>query len=62
MTRKETITFDYEHCGECSDIEMIFPAKKLLEYGCCKAKGKRIIPDIWGDIPDWCPLPDKEVK
>ena len=55
----ETITHEYYHCGECSNSSRWFnPSKE--GYKCCKAN--KIIPDLWGDIPDWCPLETKEVK
>ena len=51
----ETITFEYEHCGECTNADYRGDGKK---YKCLLKK--RLIPDLWGEIPDWCPLPDKE--
>ena len=55
MTKIETITYEYEHCGGC-------PSSYWLDTGKEKcAKRRRIIPDLWGDIPDWCPLETKEV-
>ena len=56
----ETITYEYEHCGVCSNAYGDPTPKK--SYRCKCLKTGRVIPDIWGDIPDWCPLPDKEDK
>ena len=44
----ETIISEYEHCGECWHAGDI-----------CDLTGKKI-PDMWGKIPAWCPLEDKE--
>ncbi len=57
MTKIETITYEYEHCGECPWVLARFDSDK---HWC--EKEERIIPDLWGDIPDWCPLETKEVK
>ena len=54
MTKKETITFQYEHCEECSNRS----GPKYMKWTCSKTR--RIIPDLWGDIPDWCPLEEVE--
>ena len=53
MTKKETIEFYYRSCGECSNADM----KNGMGY--C-VKKKRRIPDLWGEIPKWCPLEDKD--
>ena len=53
MIRKETITFYYEHCGDCP-----YPIQTSEGKEKCRKKN-RIIPDVWEEIPDWCPL---EVK
>lgn len=53
MTKKETITFEINHCGECSNAE---PARKD-RWKCLKKR--KLIPDLWGDIPEWCPLSEK---
>uniref|UniRef100_A0A6M3IIC8 Uncharacterized protein n=1 Tax=viral metagenome TaxID=1070528 RepID=A0A6M3IIC8_9ZZZZ len=50
----ETLTFEYDHCGECPYIS----SPKYMKWKCLKKR--RIVPEIWGKIPDWCPLPDKE--
>ncbi len=55
MTKTETITFEYEHCGGCPNVLDIRPGKWK-----CMLGRREIIHDIWGKIPDWCPLPDKE--
>ncbi len=54
MTKQETLVFNYEHCGECPH------SSGRAGERCDKGKRLRIIKDLWGEIPDWCPLPDKE--
>ena len=44
MIVKETLTFIYKHCGECSNADVK-----------CYLKNRKI-PDLWGKIPRWCPL------
>ena len=51
--KKETIVYEYKACGECSNADM----KNGMGY-CVKAK--RRIPYLWGEIPKWCPLEDKD--
>ncbi len=51
MRKKETATFSYEACGECPHAEW-YPDDKYK----CNRKRKRIIRDLWGEIPKWCPL------
>jgi hypothetical protein len=53
MTKVDTVTFEYEHCGECSNCDY-----KDSEYYCLKAE--RVLDGIWNGIPDWCPLEDKK--
>lgn len=48
MTKIETITEEYNHCGECWHAGDV-----------CNLTDRKI-PDMWGKIPSWCPLPDKE--
>ena len=55
MTKIDTITVEYEHCGECPHT-----SDWLRSKGPKCSKADRIIPDLWGDIPDWCPLETKE--
>jgi len=51
--KKETITFEIQHCAECSNISDS-PDKKYK----CKLTRRRI-QNIWDDdIPDFCPLED----
>jgi hypothetical protein len=59
MTKLETITFEYEHCGECSNADWsgLEPRKHY-----CLLKKRKKIPELWGQIPKWCPLPDKVDK
>jgi len=54
MTRLETFTDEYDHCGECLNVEQ-------MENGNwkCLLKKKRVS-ELWGNIPKWCPLPEKE--
>ena len=51
----EIITNEIEHCGECSNCD--YNRKRYR----CLLKKKRI-PEIWGEIPTWCPLEDARVK
>jgi len=53
MIKQETLTFYYEHCGECSNCDT--DSKDRWK---CLLK-RRIIPDLWGEIPKWCPLESK---
>lgn len=55
MTKIETITNEIEHCGECCSCDGEMNKFKCVSRG-------RIIPDLWGKIPKWCLLPDKEEK
>ena len=59
MTKIETLTYEYEHCGDCPNIYGIadFPDSE-----CACNKTRKIILDIWGDIPEWCPLETKTEK
>ena len=63
MTRIETLTFEYEHCSECPNILDWFDTGKRGDR-CEKAKrgrGYRIIKDMSGEIPKWCPLEKKDL-
>lgn len=59
--KTETLTFEYSSCGECSNVDERFGTTIYYEGGdlIC-SKTKRVIEDLWGKIPDECPLPDKE--
>ena len=57
MTKIETIIVEYEHCGECIYVLDWFDTGKAGHR--CE-KRKRIIKELWGDIPTWCPLTNKE--
>ncbi|KKM69341.1 hypothetical protein LCGC14_1451870 [marine sediment metagenome] len=46
------------HCWECPSRLDWFDTGKGDR--CDRGKRVRIIKDIWGDIPGWCPLPDKK--
>ena len=52
MVKIETLTFEYTHGGECPNAEADDDSKCRLT--------RRKIPDLWGEIPKWCPLPDKK--
>ena len=58
MTKIETVTQEIEHCGECPHVDWNTAPKKHY----CIRKELRKIPDLWGEIPDWCPLETKEEK
>ena len=58
MTKIETATTEIEHCGECPDCFVKATGKKGWRCG----KGGRIVRDLWGEIPSWCLLPNKESK
>lgn len=60
MTKIETTTFEYEQCGECYYADH-HPTRKYPKRHRCFRTG-RVIPSIWGAMPDWCPLEDKELK
>ncbi len=49
----DALTCEYGHCGECARVE-----EHKNGWRCTKA-GK-MVKALWGDIPDWCPLPDKK--
>jgi len=51
--RIETVTYEYEHCSECPHVLDYFDTGK--KGWRCELK-RRIIKEIWGEIPEWCPL------
>ena len=53
MVKIETLTFEYTHCGGCPNSDY------GPEYEGCQKTGKAI-PNIWGEIPPWCPLENKK--
>ncbi len=64
MTKIETVTdtFEYEHCAECPHCRDFGGSD---DYWCTCWDDKTLtlkdkLTDIWGAIPDFCPLPDKE--
>ena len=59
MIKLDTHIYEYAHCGECPNTSHWYNSSKK-ERKCIKTE--RIIPDLWRDIPDWCPLETKEVK
>ena len=60
MTKIEIILTEVDCCGECSNARYSPTKNKPLRQECHKTK--RVIPDLWGEIPSWCLLPDKEEK
>ena len=61
MKKKETITFQYEHCGECPNvIDWYNVGKKKWMAGYRCGKTRKLIKDLWGEIPEWCPLEDSD--
>ena len=50
--KKELLTFEYEHCGECSNVDEANKGK----WKCLKRR--KTVPELWGKIPEWCPLED----
>uniref|UniRef100_A0A6M3LUW8 Uncharacterized protein n=1 Tax=viral metagenome TaxID=1070528 RepID=A0A6M3LUW8_9ZZZZ len=57
---------DVLHCGDCPDAEIMGPpieaatAEQIMKIKWyCLRTGKKI-PDLWGEIPKWCPLEDKD--
>ena len=46
------LTTEIEKCGECCEVE------QAAEKWKCTLKNK-IVPNLWGEIPKWCPLPSK---
>jgi len=54
MSKIETITFEYNHCGECPNANG--GGHNYKSY--CDKKEKKIN-NLWGKIPKWCPLEDK---
>ena len=59
----DTITFEYAHCGECQYVDCTWVSSKSKMY-CTKLNPVRRLNRkvLWGKIPDWCILPDKEEK
>lgn len=53
----ETTTCEIEHCGMCSNADFAPTEKNKHRHKCYKTG--RVIPDLWGKIPDWCPLEEK---
>ena len=52
MDKQETLTFYYTRCGECPN------AGDNPEYSFCLKKASKKITDLWGEIPEFCPLED----
>ena len=60
MKKKETITNIFEHCGECPHAGMPNVGFRTADYKYKCDKTRRIIKDLWGEIPSFCPLEDAE--
>ena len=58
MKKKEMITNIYEHCGECGNCGYLCPKERYV----CTKWHDRIIKDLWGEIPKWCPLEDSDIE
>ena len=58
MVKIFTHTQEIEHCWECTWI-VFAVGRESSEWKCENAKDK-IIKDLWGEIPSWCPLENKE--
>ena len=54
MTKIETIITAVDCCGICSNADHEPTHKNECRFKCHKTK--RVIPDLWGEIPSWCPL------
>lgn len=54
MVKLYTHTQEIEHCGECANIG----GPIYMKWKCLIMR--RVIKDIWGEIPSWCPLKEKE--
>lgn len=59
MAKIEVLTFEYEECAECSNVIDV-PTKVEGKWKWRCGKTNRIIKEIRGKIPEFCPLPDKE--
>ncbi len=60
MNKVGTVIVEYEHCGKCLAALWSFNPNKSDQSECDRTDRK--IPNLWGDIPDWCPLETKEVN
>ena len=54
MVKLFTHTQEIEYCAECANIE-----DTASYYRCIAGLKFRKVKDIWGEIPSWCPLPEK---
>ena len=59
MTKLFTHTEEIEHCGACADILDWLDTGLADKVWCGKTKRRRLIKNMWGEIPSWCPLPEK---
>jgi hypothetical protein len=59
MIKTETVTHEYESCGECPNCNSKQTVKTREWKHYCMQNLKQIKTDIWGGFPKWCPLPDK---
>jgi len=44
-----TVTTKIKHCGQCCWVDDASGRWKC-------PKKRRVIKELWGDIPEWCPL------
>ena len=59
MTKIDSLVHVFDHCGDCQHaLDWIDTGKKGDRCG--KGKRLRIIKDLWGEIPDFCPLEEKK--
>lgn len=59
MTKLYTHTEEIEDCSQCPDVLDWFDTGKR-DWRCGQREKGRILRDIWGEIPTWCPLPDTD--
>ncbi len=59
MTKLLTVTTEVENCSGCLYILDWFDTG-LRDWRCDQGKRRRIVKDIWGKIPDFCPLEEKK--
>jgi hypothetical protein len=60
MTKIKVYIEEIRHCSECPCSVKRKPIPDKLGMFMCMQKGQPIPAD--GQIPNWCPLPDKEGK
>jgi hypothetical protein len=61
MSKIETITFKINHCGECNHCMSNWSEKRAAYRNSCELTRKQLKQDeLWGEIPEWCPLPNSK--